>query len=96
MTYTFRVNPGYHYSGETIEITQKLTEEQFRAIEDILCRAPKPFNRTAERTVFKASISEHAERVRAYLCEQRLPHTTTLRQTFAIDDPEFQRRGRRT
>jgi hypothetical protein len=94
MNNTFRVNPGYHYSGESIEITQAITEEQFRAIEDILCRAPQRFKSWAEHFCFDPATPGLAEHLRAYLREQRIAHTTELLQTFALEDPQF-KPGRR-
>jgi hypothetical protein len=89
MTDTYRENPGYRYSGESIEITQQISERQFRAIEDILCRRPQRFKGWAEHFCFDPPTPGLAEALRAYLREQRIAHTTERLETFALEDPQF-------
>jgi hypothetical protein len=93
MASTFRVNPGYRYDGETVEIPQKLTEKQFRKIENILCRRPQRFKSWATAFYFDPATPELAEQLRAYLREQRIAHSTERRETFALEDRPSNKRG---
>jgi hypothetical protein len=77
--------PGYRYSGETIEVTQQLTEGQFRASEAILGLPPQRFKGWAEHFVFTPSTPGIGRRLRAYLRRQRIAHTTELLQTFIVE-----------
>ena len=86
MTHTFTVNPGYRHSGETVEIPQKLTEEQFREIEDILCRHPERFEESSTSYIFEPGTPGLGDQLRAYLREQRLAHSVERRETFALDE----------
>jgi hypothetical protein len=86
MSDTFTVNPGYRYAGETIEITQAITEEQYRRIEDILCRAPEHFKAWSEHYVFEPATGGLAEQLRGYLREQQIAHTTERLESYALDD----------
>jgi hypothetical protein len=85
MTASYRVNPGYRYTRETVEITQKITEAQFRAIEQILGWQPQRFKDWAEFFTFEPATPGVARRLRRYLSEQPIAHTSELLQTFAID-----------
>lgn len=86
MSDTFRVNAGYRYAGETIEITQAITEEQFRHIEDILCHQPARFKEWAERFVFEPATGRLAGQLRNYLREQQIAHSTERLETYALGD----------
>ncbi len=86
MTTSYRVNPGYRYTRETIEITQQITEAQFRTIEQILGWQPQRFKDWADFFTFEPSTPSVARRLRRYLSEQPIAHTSELLQTFAIDE----------
>ncbi len=85
---TLTVNPGYRQTGESIEISQKLTEAQFRRIEEILCRQPQRFKEWAEEFHFDPGSPGLGDQLREYLREQRIAHSVERRETFAPDDPE--------
>jgi hypothetical protein len=78
--------PGYRYSGETVEITQKLSERQFRAVEAILGHPPQRFKEWAEHFVFTPSTPGIGRRLRAYLRRHGVAHTTELLQTFVVPE----------
>jgi hypothetical protein len=86
MTHTVTVNPGYRYTGETVEISQKLTEEQFRRIEDILSRPPERFKDWADKFFFDPATPSLGDQLREYLREQRIAHSVERRETFALDE----------
>jgi hypothetical protein len=65
---------GYNDAGHTVEITQTLTETQFREIEGILGRPPERFKEWAERFVFDPPTNAHGSRLRSYLRNHRIAH----------------------
>jgi hypothetical protein len=85
MTHTATVNPGYRYTSETVEIPQKLTEEQFRRIEAILCRPPERFKDWADKFFFDPQTPALGDQLREYLREQRIAHSVERRETFALE-----------
>lgn len=73
---------GYNDSGQTVEITQTLTEVQFREIERILERTPERFKGWADRFVFDPPSNAHGSRLRQYLRSQRIAHNYEKRYTW--------------
>ncbi len=81
-TRVYRVSPGYEYAGETIEVTQTITEVQFRHVEAILSREPSRSKAWAERFVFEPFGPREAERLRSYLRDESIAHTTERLETW--------------
>ncbi len=77
-----RTRVGYNDAGQTIEITQKLTEAQFREIERILDRTPERFKGWPERFVFDPPTNAHGGRLRGYLRDNRIAHNYEKRHTW--------------
>lgn len=74
MTVTAVTVLGYNDAGHALEITQQITEPQFRAIERILGRPPERFKDWAEKFVFDPPTSGHGARVRSYLRSNGIAH----------------------
>jgi hypothetical protein len=90
MTYTLAISPGYRYDGETVEISQKLTENQYRKIEGILGRDRERSKEWAAEFHFDPETHGLVEELCAYLREQRIAHSVERRETFAPDTLEPQ------
>jgi hypothetical protein len=72
---------GYQHDGHTVEITQAITEEQFRRIEEILGHPPARFKDWAETYHFSAPDTATAERLCEYLRGQKVRHAIERRET---------------
>jgi hypothetical protein len=79
---TLTVKDGYNDTGQTIEITQQLTEGQFREIERILDRTPERFKGWAELFVFGPPTNAHGSRLRDYLRSEQIAHGYEKRYTW--------------
>jgi hypothetical protein len=79
---TLTVKDGYNDAGHTIEITQRLTEGQFREIERILDRPPERFKGWPERFVLNPPTNAHCSRLRDYLRSQQIAHGYEKRYTW--------------
>jgi hypothetical protein len=73
---------GYTDAGHTVEITQTLTEAQFREIERILDRPPEKFKGWPDRFVFSPPTNAHGSRLREYLRRERIAHGYEKRYTW--------------
>lgn len=73
---------GYNDAGQTVEITQTLTEVQFREMERILHRTPERFKGWPDRFVFDPPSNAHGSRLREYLRSQRIAHNYEKRYTW--------------
>ncbi len=73
---------GYTDTGHTVEITQTLTEAQFREIERILDRPPERFKGWPDRFVFDPPTNAHGSRLREYLRSERIAHGYEKRYTW--------------
>jgi hypothetical protein len=73
---------GYNDAGQTIEITQQLTEAQFREIERLLDRPRERFKGWPDRFVFDPPTPAHGSRLRGYLRSQRITHGYEKRYTW--------------
>ncbi|HEY3830194.1 MAG TPA: hypothetical protein VGL57_13455 [Solirubrobacteraceae bacterium] len=76
------VKDGYNDTGQTIEITQQLTEGQFREIGRILGRPPERFKGWPDRFVFDPPTNAHGSRLRDYLRSQQIAHGYEKRYTW--------------
>jgi hypothetical protein len=76
------LNDGYNDAGHTIEITQRLTEAQFREIERILDRLPERFKGWPDRFVFNPPTNAHGSRLRDYLRSHQIAHGYEKRYTW--------------
>jgi len=76
---------GYRYDGESVEISQPITEQQFRAIERILGEPPQRFKSYAQAFHFQPGDPRRASALLEYLAAQRIPHSTELCQTWAAE-----------
>jgi hypothetical protein len=82
MDKSLTVKDGYNDAGQTIEISQQLTEAQFRAIERILDRPRERFKGWADKFVFDPPTNAHGSRLRDYLRSQRIAHNYEKRYTW--------------
>jgi hypothetical protein len=82
MTATAATVRGYNDAGHTVEITQKITETQFRAIERILGRPPERFKDWAEKFAFDPPTNAHGARLRSYLRSHGIAHDYEKRFTW--------------
>ena len=76
------VRNGYRYDGESVEIDQPITEQQFRAIERILGEPPARFKGWAERFCFDPPDPGRAAALLKYLGEQNLSHSLERLETW--------------
>jgi hypothetical protein len=90
MTCRVATTPGYYYDGETVEVSQKLTEKQYRKIEDILGRDRERFKEWSAEYQFDPETHGLVEELCAYLREQRIAHSVDRRETFDLDSLEPQ------
>jgi hypothetical protein len=81
------VKDGYNDAGQTVEITQQLTELQFREIERILDRSRERFKDWADKFLFDPPTNAHGSRLRNYLRSQRIAHDYEKRYTWVQPKP---------
>lgn len=77
------VRSGYRYAGESVEISQPITEAQFRAVERILGEPPARFKSYAEAFHFQPTDPRRTSGLLGYLRRQGISHSIELLGTWA-------------
>jgi len=75
---------GYNATGETVEITQELTERQYRQIQRLVGEPPGGrFKEWCELFFFDPPTPKHGRDLRAYLRKEGIVHGYEQRYTWA-------------